>query len=141
MQEKRKKKREMNLKRLVLLICLLVLIIQTTTAQSATSLNKTLPNRYGLESTKSYSATEVAELLAIVECEAQKSIDKAYAEGYKAGLLECEPKIARLESLNNYFMEENRRLQMQTQKNTTIPVIASVSCFFIGAALGVSLHR
>lgn len=55
---------------------------------------------------RSYSRTEVLEVVAAVEQEAEESIARAYAEGFKAGVLEVEPERAMLEAVNLQLKEE-----------------------------------
>ncbi|MBQ6058166.1 MAG: hypothetical protein IJL34_10945 [Treponema sp.] len=86
--------------------------------QSSKNSKTHIKSGYGIESGRSYNADEVAALLAIAEEEAEASIQQAYAEGYKAGLLEAAPESARLAVLNEQLKTEALRYQTQleTQK-------------------------
>lgn len=80
-----------RLKLLPLLCCLLALLTRMASAQaSIKSANDTLPD-YGIDLATSYPGTAVQALLEAAEDEASKAISEAYAEGYKAGILETAP--------------------------------------------------
>lgn len=97
------------------------------TAQTSPVLKKNIKTEYGLESNRSYSSDEVAELLAIAEEEAEVSIKEAYAEGYKAGVLEYAPENARLEALNKSLEKDAKEMQTSIEMQKTfsryLPVI------------------
>jgi len=81
----------MKLKALLLQILFLTLATQTSFAQSKTESNRTFGNEYGIDLTKSYTGSEVMELIVIVEWEAEQAIENAFNEGYKQGLLAAAP--------------------------------------------------
>lgn len=115
------------MKKLTALLCLSSLLIQMLTAQTSPVLKKNIKTEYGLESDRSYSSDEVAELLAIAEEEAEVSIKEAYAEGYKAGVLEYAPENARLEALNKSLEKDAMKMQASIEMQKTfsryLPVI------------------
>lgn len=88
-------------------------------------------SEYGLELGKSYSSEEVFALLLIAEEETEFSIQKAYEEGYKAGVLEYAGENARLETLNQKLQKEALKMEIQKQ---TLPYITGTSLLlgFIG---------
>ena len=98
-----------------------------------------IKNGYGLESGRNYSADEVARLLAIAEEEAEASIQKAYAEGYKAGLLEVAPENARLETLNAQLKADALRYQSERDAQIQLNRALAPVYIFVGAAGGYFL--
>jgi hypothetical protein len=75
----------------LLAICLIVLLISPLSAQlSPLSASDCRPD-YGIDLDASYPGTTVQELLEAAEAEATHAIEEAYAEGYKAGLLDTAP--------------------------------------------------
>jgi len=77
----------MKLKALLLTLLFLMLTTQTSFAQTKKESKQTSANEYGIDLTKSYTGSEVLELIQIAEQEAEAAIDKAFDEGYKQGLL------------------------------------------------------
>lgn len=128
------------MKRLTAMICLLVLLAQSATAQSSKNLKTDIKSVYGLESGRSYTADEVAALLAIAEEEAEASIQQAYAEGYKAGLLEVAPENARLETLNGQLKAEAMRCQTQLETQKQLNRVLVPLYIALGAAAGFAVR-
>ena len=81
----------MKLKALLLTLLFLPLTTQTSFAEKKTESKPTLESEYGIDLTKSYTGSEVVELLQIVSEEAEQAIEKAFNEGYKQGLLAAAP--------------------------------------------------
>ena len=81
----------MRLKALLLTLLFLMLTMQTSFAQKKTESEPTSENEYGIDLTKSYTGSEILELIQIVEQEAELAIDQAFNEGYKQGLLASAP--------------------------------------------------
>lgn len=72
--------------------------------------------RFSLESTKSYTAREVQEILEIVIEESEKSIAEAYNAGYKQGVLEFKPEVSYWQTeaesyKRQYLLERRKKLQ------------------------------
>jgi hypothetical protein len=78
-------------KLLPLAFCLLALLTRPASAQASKPSASDTPPDYGIDLAASYQGTEVQALLEAAENEASKAISEAYAEGYKAGLLETAP--------------------------------------------------
>ena len=78
-------------KLLPLILCLLALLIRPTSAQASKPSGSDTPPGYGIDLAASYPGTEVQAVLEAAGDEASKAISEAYAEGYKAGLLEAAP--------------------------------------------------
>lgn len=76
-----------------LIACLLFarVLTLTLTANEPIPLNETSENDYGIESGRIFTSEEVIRLIASVAAEADLSIDQAFADGYKAGLLKAQP--------------------------------------------------
>ena len=95
---------------------------------------------YGIESGRSYNADEVAALLAIAEEEAEASIQQAYAEGYKAGLLEAAPESARLAVLNEQLKAEALRCQTQLETQKQLNRALVPLYIVLGGAAGFAIR-
>lgn len=83
----------MNSKRKALMILLLIVLTLTLSAQTLNENKKNLENELGIDLTKTYQGTEVQAIIDIILEEADKSIDKAYKEGYKQATVELAPKV------------------------------------------------
>ena len=83
----------MNLKKKALMILLPIVLTLTLSAQTLNENKKNLDNELGIDLTKTYQGTEVQAIIDIILEEADKSIDKAYKEGYKQATVELEPEI------------------------------------------------
>lgn len=80
--------------KILLMLTLIVLLIVPTTAQSskknAVKSNQITASEFGIDINATYTGTQVLELLQIAVEEAEASIDDAYAQGYKQGLIKAE---------------------------------------------------
>lgn len=85
-----------------------------------------------LDLTRSYSAQEVQKILQIVQEEYEKSIDTAFAEGYKQGLLEALPQKEYYKVLSEDLQVEAKKLE---QNNKLKKYFVSLS-FVFGFSLG-----
>ena len=81
----------MRLRTLPLMCLFLTLTTQTNYAQPKTESKPISEAEYGIDLARNYSGSEVAALIQIVEQEAQATIDRAFDEGYKQGLLASAP--------------------------------------------------
>lgn len=81
----------MRLKALLLTLLFLTLTTQTSFAQKKIESEPTSENEYGIDLAKSYTGSDLLELIQIVEQEAEQAIDHAFNEGYKQGLLAAAP--------------------------------------------------
>lgn len=122
------------------MICLLVLLTQSAMTQSSKNLKTDIKSEYGIESGRNYNADEVAALLAIAEEEAEASIQQAYAEGYKAGLLEAAPESARLAVLNEQLKTEALRYQTQLETQKQLNRVLVPLYIVLGGAAGFAIR-
>ncbi len=122
------------------MICLLVLLTQSAMTQSSKNLKADIKSEYGIESGRSYNADEVAALLVIAEEEAEASIQQAYAEGYKAGLLEAAPESARLAVLNEQLKAEALRYQTQLETQRQLNRMLVPLYIVLGGAAGFAIR-
>lgn len=122
------------------MICLLVLLTQSAMTQSSKNSKTHIKSGYGIESGRSYNADEVAALLAIAEEEAEASIQQAYAEGYKAGLLEAAPESARLAVLNEQLKTEALRYQTQLETQKQLNRVLVPLYIVLGGAAGFAIR-
>jgi hypothetical protein len=102
------------LKKLIALPLLLIALTLPSTASEPTTLKTDTANEYGIESGKTYTSDEVSVFLDIATEEADKAIEQAYADGYKAGLLVAAPSESYWRelsaSLQNDLTKEQRRI-------------------------------
>ena len=86
-------------------LLLIALIAQNITAELTQSSKIFLPD-YEIGLKTNYSTAELLEILDIVLEEAEKAIEHAYAEGYKAGLLESLPEKEYYRVLSDGYQKE-----------------------------------
>ena len=75
-------------------ILLLLLITQRSYAQTQTESPNNQSNGYGIELNQFYPGTLVLELMQTAETEIDVAVNEAYAQGYKAALLQYMPELA-----------------------------------------------
>ena len=102
----------------------LLLMAQPLAASSKSSASEPM------NGSRSFSAQEVTALVESLMDEAEQSIANAYAEGYKAGVLEFAPAEAALQEANAQLLAEVERLETAHGKGLW-------SAGFIGAGAGV----
>ena len=109
--QKRRVKPKLN--RRLQLILLLLPAMQMLYTESVNLLPNASEMKFTLDSTKSYTAQEVQELLDIVVEEAEKSITEAYNAGYKQGVIEFKPDVSywktKAEEYERQFLLERRK--------------------------------
>lgn len=95
-------------------MCLfLTLATQTNFAESRTESSRTSASEYGIDLTRSYTGSEVAELIQIAEQEAEAAIDRAFDEGYKQGLLASAPEAEYWKTRSFQFEAELKKANRQ----------------------------
>lgn len=102
----------------------LLLMAQPLAASSKSSASEPV------NGSRAFSAQEVTALVESLMDEAEQSIANAYAEGYKAGVLEFSPAEAALQAANSQLLAEVERLETAHGKGLW-------SAGFIGAGAGV----
>ena len=91
--KKQKRIKKMNLKRKLLMILLPIALTLILSAQTSNENKKNSENELGIDLTRTYQGTEVQAIIDIILEEADKSIDKAYKEGYKQATVELQPEV------------------------------------------------
>lgn len=81
----------MKFKTPTLALLFLTLAIQATSPQQGTKSNATSASEYGIDLQRKYGGSEVLALIQIVTEEAEASIEAAFNEGYKQGVLAWKP--------------------------------------------------
>ncbi len=103
----------MRLKTLLPLFLLLTLATQTLSAQQKTESKQISASEYGIDLNRSYTGSQVAQLIQIVEQEAEAAVDRAFDEGYKQGLLAGVPEAeywkTRCAQLESELSKANRQ--------------------------------
>ena len=102
----------------------LLLMAQPLAASSKSSASEPV------NGSRSFSAQEVTALVESLMDEAEQSIANAYAEGYKAGVLEFSPAEAALQEANSQLLADVERLETAHGKGLW-------TAGFIGAGAGV----
>lgn len=80
----------------------------------------------GIDLTKNYTGDEVAELLDDVMSEAESSVESAWNDGYKTGVLEYAPKLESLQVLNEATKAEldvSQKLNNKKLPGWTAPLL------------------
>lgn len=118
-------------KRIALILCVSLLVLASTSEEQ-----KNLPTSsntgFNLESIH-LNHDSFLEIIGIITEEAETSITKSFAEGYKAGVLEYAPQA---EFWKTNF--EQASVELQTlQKQKQLPVWAVPVTFSLSFALGV----
>ena len=98
---------------------LITLAIQNSTAQTKNDLNKSSTQEL-TQSSKTFSESEVLELVAQLKAEAEIAIDNAYNEGYKAGMLEYAPTLEGLRLEKEWLTSE---VEKYKRKRWQVPVL------------------
>jgi hypothetical protein len=123
-----------KLKTLTLLILCVSLFTPQITAQEPGQSGQSCATEYGIDLSKTYSGGDVMEIIA----DAEALIDEAYAEGYKAGLLEAAPDAA-------YYRAVNESLQKELAAEKDVfrlglsGCLAAAALSFIGGAVSGAL--
>jgi hypothetical protein len=99
----------MKLKILMLVILLMLLLTANGFTQiQEESLNKQ-DNVFGIDAAQFYLGELVLELLLAAEAEIEIAVDEAYAEGYKAAMLEYAPRASMAELLQTELEKERNK--------------------------------
>lgn len=93
------------MKKLMLLTLLLAVIAVTSTAAEKSSWSTT-----STDEQRTYSEAEVSALLDTVRTEAASAIERAWDDGYKAGVLAFAPEVEGLRIMNDSLQTESKRL-------------------------------
>ncbi len=109
------------------ILCLILLTLMITARPSIVSAQST-GSDYGIEPEASYPGSLVIDILTAAEEEASIAIGEAYAEGYKAGLLEAAPETA--------YWKAAAEQKCEPEEKKTVPWWVTVLSFFIGGISG-----
>lgn len=114
-------------KKMLLSLSLSLLILLPIRSESQQS-RTTSGNEFGIDLTRTYTGDEVAVMLDIVAEEADRAIENAYQEGYKAAVLEYAPQNEGLRTLSEHLRTEldDERNKLKTPL-WTIPLFVAVS--------------
>lgn len=94
--------------------------------------NRDFGREYGIDLTRKYTGVELNNLFKIVFEEVDVSIDTAFSEGYKSGLLDCEPTNAVLEKKNTELETELKKYK----EKALVPWWSIPAGFFVGFVCG-----
>lgn len=122
----------MNLKALLLPTLYLLLATQTSFAGQKTQSARISASGYGIDLKKSYTGSQVLELIQTAEQEAALAIDKAFDEGYKQGLLAGVPEA-------EYWKTRCAELETRLSKANRQKWLFAFGSFGIGLAAGCGL--
>jgi hypothetical protein len=121
-----------KLRILLLAFLFLPLLTRISYAQTQTESPKTQNSVYGIEPEQFYPGTLVLELMEAAEAEIDNAVHEAYAEGYKAAMLQYAPELAALRIRETALKEE---LEKQQRKNKFFWPVSGGSFAF-----GVLMH-
>lgn len=127
----------MRLKALLPTLLFLLLTTQTSFAQKKTESKQDSASEYGIDLTRSYTGSEVLELIQIVEQEAEIAIDQAFNEGYKKGLLAAAPDAEYWRVKSSQHEAEITRLK----KEKWLYALGGLGVgLLVGSGFGITLH-
>jgi len=121
-----------KLKILLLATLFLPLLTLSSYAQMQTQSQDELSNAYGIELEQLYPGSLVLELMQTAEAEIDNAVNEAYAEGYKAAMLQYAPEIAALKIKESALEME---LEKERKKNRFFGLASGASF-----AAGVLIH-
>jgi len=119
------------LKRLMLILLLGSLLVMRTTAEPKRS-SENLSETEQTKSRRLFSEDEVRTLVEQIKAEAQDSIDRAYDEGYKAGVKEYAPKLEAERILRENLEAENKKIKSQTWQTPCFTIAGTAAGVFTG---------
>jgi len=121
----------------LLTILLMMLLIPMSYAQTLPELQNNQSSDYGIELEKFYPGTIVLELMQAAEAEIEAAVNEAYAEGYKAALLQYLPELAGLR-----ISENAMRIKLENErKKNKIFWLSSGASFILGMGLQFIITR
>lgn len=123
----------MNLKKNLLMTLLPIVLTLTLSAQTSNENKKNLENELGIDLTKTYQGTEVQAIIDIILEEADKSIDKAYKEGYKQATVELSPEVEYWKTMYN------TRKKNSFSENLKFGLIGFGSGLLFGGYAGITI--
>lgn len=123
----------MKSKKRTLFVLLISLLMLPVTGQELQSIKDPL-DLMQIEPSATYSGTLVLDLLDAVKKTAENEIERAYAEGYKQGLLEVSPEAAGLKNLNKSLTEEIKNLQRNRWRDY---ILVGGGCLVVGTLTGI----
>jgi hypothetical protein len=125
----------MKLKTLPPLFCLIMLITPALSAQTRGGSQTAQKSDYGIDAEKLYPGNILLELLQTADTEIDNAVSEAYAEGYKAGLLESAPDAAYWQRLSESLRDE---LKAEKKKTFRARFLFGVGGFVLGVvSMGV----
>ncbi|MDR1374585.1 MAG: hypothetical protein LBJ24_06410 [Treponema sp.] len=104
----------MRLKTLLPLILLTLLLTPPSFTQTPPESPESSASAYGIDLEESYPGTLVLDLMELAEEEIGAAIDEAYAEGYKAAMVQYAPDAALYKALSANIQAE---LEAERKKN------------------------
>ena len=107
------------MKKYLLMFLLVTLLTLPLLAEEKTSSSQTLTPEQTLSQKTFYTREDVLLLVDQLKAEADKAIENAYDEGYKAGVQEYAPKLDSLEVQIEWLKSENKK---QNLEKWTIPL-------------------
>jgi hypothetical protein len=126
----------LKLKTLPLAILSLALLTQAGYAQTPTESQSAQSSACGIEPGQFYPGSLVMELMEAAEAEIETAVREAYAEGYKAAMLQYAPELAALRIREAALAQE---LEKERRKNRFLWPAAGASAG-VSFALGFLLH-
>lgn len=119
------------MKKLMLILLLGSLLVMRTTAEPKRS-SENLSETEQTKSRRLFSEDEVRTLVEQIKAEAQDSIDRAYDEGYKAGVKEYAPKLEAERILRENLEAENKKIKSQTWQTPWLTIAGTAAGVFTG---------
>jgi hypothetical protein len=121
----------LRLKTLLLAILFLPLLTQINYAQTRTESQTERNNDYGIAPDQLYPGSLVLKLMEAAEAEIDIAVHEAYAEGYKAAMLQYAPEIAALRIRESVLREELDRERLKNKFFWPVSGASFAAGFFI----------
>lgn len=131
----------MKFKILLLAILLILLLTPMSFAQMPQELQKTQNNDYGIESEEFYPGELLLEILLAAEEEIELVAQEAYAEGYKAAMLQYAPDLAALRVTEATLRLELERERKNNKLKRALPYIIGGVSFLGGYGIHALISR
>ena len=126
----------MKSKTLIVTILLNLLITIPIFSQESKNYNQIVQEEFAIDLKKNYKGADLVEILAICLEEKDIAIEKAYAEGYKQGVLEYAPDVDYYKKQADLLKKNNDLLKDSIHDMNKSNSLKNLSCFGLGFLSG-----
>lgn len=119
------------MKKLIVLNLLIILLMLPLISEESRNLPEN-STELQTDLQKTYSADDVRFLVEQIKQAGDEQIEKAYDEGYKAGILEYEPKLEGFKLQYDILEKENKKLKSNQWQKPVYIALGIAGGFFFG---------